>query len=42
MLSKWESRWALVRTVAAIVSVFIQLTGIALLVHYNHVLLLHK
>jgi heme/copper-type cytochrome/quinol oxidase subunit 4 len=42
MLSKWESRWAFVRTVAAVISVVIQVTGILLLVHYNHILLLHK
>jgi hypothetical protein len=42
MLTRRESIWSLIRTVAAVVSVFIQLTGIVLLVHYNHVLLLHK
>jgi hypothetical protein len=41
MLTKWESCWALIRTIAAVVSVFIQLTGIGLIVHFNHILI-HK
>jgi hypothetical protein len=32
-LSKWESRWALIRTIAAIVSVLLQGTGIWILLH---------
>jgi heme/copper-type cytochrome/quinol oxidase subunit 4 len=42
MLTKWESRWAFVRTAAAVVSVFIQLVGMCLIMHYNHILMLHK
>jgi hypothetical protein len=41
MLNKWESRWALIRTVAALISVALQATGLALLIHYNHILI-HK
>ncbi len=41
MLNKWESRWALIRTVAAIVSVALQTGGLLLVVHYNH-LLFHR
>jgi hypothetical protein len=41
MLSKWESRWALVRTVCAILSVVLQTAGLFLVMHYNH-LLFHK
>ena len=38
-LSKWESRWALIRTIAALVSVLLQGTGLVLLIHYNHLLI---
>lgn len=41
MPNKWERHWALIRTVAALVSVVLQTAGLILVVHYNH-LLFHK
>lgn len=41
MLTRWESHWALIRTVCAVVQVAMGMIGLCLVIHYNH-LLFHK